>query len=486
MINTQVRIHDKFSVELKIGFVTQNNAERENEFKINTWIFIPNGLDINRVTYTKSQFYADVKSKIRLITPVFSLSDIAIGIGPFPRLHRAIEKLLHEQNDVNTENYVYQTKMLLCILKSALRETSTEIEQSGDEDEVVRLVKLFESNITKIVEEYRCTRDKLLKNEMLNEEQKEYFLFGDEFLGNIVEFSAFQIMNKLDKKPFYPKVKPLLAKIAEQELANKKAMAYSIPSTENEEENSLILIKRNVLKKFVESDLYLQTVKKKDGAFAREFYYSIAAGIAMIFATVISFFATQQFGNFTSTLFFALVVSYMLKDRIKEMTRFYFSSKLDKKYFDQKWDLSIRKRQIGWIKEGFDFISEKNIPEEIMNLRNKTALLKAENKIYNEKVILFRKRVTLWKKDLEKYKEYRLSGINDIIRLNLTSFIKKMDNPKMPIYLPDNEKGFQIIMGNRVYSLYVILECRSQNDIYYKKYRVLFNRNGISDISEID
>lgn len=486
MINTQISIHDKFSVEFKIGFVTQNKEEDENEFKINTWMFIPNGLDINRFTYTKEQFYSDAKSNIRLITPIFSLSDIQIGIGPFPRLHRAIEKLLHEPNESNTENYVYQTKMLLCILKSALRETSIEIGRKKKEDEIIRLVELFESNITKITEEYRTTRDKLLKSERLSDEQKEYFLFGDEFLGNIVELTAFQIMKRLHKKPFYSKVKPLLVKVAKQELTNKKAMGYSIPSEDNKEENSLILIKRNVLKKFVESDLYLQTVKKKDGAFAREVYYSIAAGIAMVFATIISFFATQRFGNFTTTLFFTLVVSYMLKDRIKELFRFYFSSKLDKKYFDRKWKISIRNQEIGWIKEGFDFMSEKNIPEEIANLRNRTSLVKAENKIYDEKIILFRKRVTLRKKDLEKYKEYRLSGINDIIRINLTSFIKKMDNPEAPIYLADEKTGFKTIMGNRVYSLYFILECSSEEDVYYKKYRVLLNRNGISDVSEID
>lgn len=486
MINTQIRIHDEFSVEFKIGFIPQNKTEDENNFKINTWIFLPNSLDINRHTYTKTEFYSDVKSNIRLITPVFSLSDIQVGIGPFARLHRAIEKLLHEPNEKNTENYVYQTKMLLCILKSALRETSIEIRSKKDENEIIRLVELFENNITKITDEYRSTRDKLLKSEILNDDQKEYFLFGDEFLGNIVELTAFQIMNSMHKKPFYDKIKPLLTKITERELENKRAMNYSIPSDKSKEENSLILIKRNVLKKFVESDLYLQKVKKEDGAFAREFYYSIAAGIAMVFATVISFFATQRFGNFTTTLFVVLVLSYMLKDRIKEMFRYYFSSKLDKKYFDRKWDLSIRNQPIGYIKEAFDFMSEKNVPEEVMNLRNKTSLVKAETQIYDEKIILFRKRVTLRKKDLEEYKEYRLSGINDIIRLNLMSFVKKMDNPEVPIYLPEEENGFKTIQGNRVYSLYFVLECSSDKDSYYKKYRVLFNRNGISEVSEVN
>ncbi len=397
-----------------------------------------------------------------------------MGMGPFPRLYRAIEKLLYEPNESNTENYTYQMKMLLCILKSALRETSREIARTKDENEVLRLLELFQRDITKITKEYRDIRDNLLKSDVLNEEQKDYFIFGDEFLGNIVEFTTFRIMSILKNKAYYPDIQPKLFEIINIENENKKAMGYSIPSEDDEEQNSLILIKRNVLKKFVESDLYLQTVKKTDGAFVREFYYSIAAGIAMVFATVVSFFATKKYGNFTTTLFFVLVISYMLKDRIKEMVRFYFSSKLDKRYFDRKWNISIRNQEIGWIKEGFDFISEKNIPVEIMNLRNKTSLVKAENKIYDEKTILFRKRVNIRKKDLEKYKEYRLSGINDITRLNLTSFIKKMDNPEVPVYLPDNDKGFKIILGNRVYSLYFILECYSGEEVYYKKISLTF------------
>ena len=37
----------------------------------------------------------------------------------------------------------------------------------------------------------------------------------------------------------------------------------------------------------------------------------------MIFATGIAFAFQQKYGNFTIPLFVALVISYMLKDRIK-------------------------------------------------------------------------------------------------------------------------------------------------------------------------
>jgi hypothetical protein len=76
MIEEQVKIHDKFSVEIKLGFLARKDQEI-SDFSVNTWIFIPNSLDINRATYQKTDFYRDLKSNIRLITPVYLLRDIA-------------------------------------------------------------------------------------------------------------------------------------------------------------------------------------------------------------------------------------------------------------------------------------------------------------------------------------------------------------------------------------------------------------------------
>jgi hypothetical protein len=166
--------------------------------------------------------------------------------------------------------------------------------------------------------------------------------------------------------------------------------------------------------------------------------------------------------------------------------RYYFSFKLGKKYFDTKLKLSIRKQEIGWVKEAFDFIEESKLPGEVRSIMARSPLVEAENQVYDEKIILYRKWVSLSKEDIEKYKEYRLSGINDITRFNLLNFTQKMDNPFIPLYMPDSEQGFTGMEGNKVYPLYFIVQCRSDEDEYYRKYRVLFNRNGISDVSELN
>jgi len=487
MIDTEVKVHDNFALEFKIGFITNKNQKDINEFRINTWMFLPNSLDINRSTYKKTDFYRDVKNNLRLITPVYSLEEILkAGRGPLPRMQKALDELAVEpDNESLTESFAYQIKMFVCIVKSALRRHVQIINSTATDEKVISHAHAYINNVREIALQYREKWYELSKPD-ITKEQRDLFLFGDDFLGNIIEQYAFHIMRLLKGKPIFDTVKGELYKLIEDERAHKKKRGFMLLEKGNEKHNSLVITQRNILKKFVESDLFLQIFRKKDGLFAEQLYYSIAAGVAMIFATLISFFATLRFGNFTTDLFVILVFSYMFKDRIKDIMRYYFSSKLSKKYFDSKLKLSIRKQEIGWIKEAFDFIEENKLPEEVRNIRARSPLVEAENQVYDEKIILYRKWVNLSKEEIEKYKEYRLSGINDITRFHLTNFTQKMDNPYIPLYIPDAEKGYEAIEGNKVYSLYFIIQCQSEEDEYYKKYRVLFDRNGISDVSELN
>ncbi|GAB6123031.1 hypothetical protein [Dysgonomonas termitidis] len=487
MIDTEVKVHDNFSLEFKIGFITNKNTKDVNDFKINTWLFLPNSLDINRSTYKKSDFYRDVKNNIRLITPIYSLAEILkAGRGPLPRLQKALDDLaVNSADEVKSESFVYQVKMFVCILKSALRRHVQIIKNTATDEKITVHVENYIRDIRDIALQYREMWDELTKPD-ITQQQREFFLYGDDFLGNITEQYTFQIMRFLEGRPVYARLKPELHRLVEDEIAHRKKRGFRLLEKDDEKHNSLVISQRNILKKLVESDLFLQIVRKKDGLLAEQFYYSIAAGIAMVFATVVSFFATLRFGNFTTDLFIILVFSYMFKDRIKDMMRYYFSSKLGKKYFDTKLKLSIRKQEIGWIKEAFDYIEESKLPEAVRNLRARSPLVEAENQFYDEKIVLYRKWVSLSREDIEKYKEYRLSGINDITRFNLMNFTQKMDNPSIPLYMSDEEKGFVALEGNKIYSLYFIVQCISDKDEYYRKYRVLFNRNGIADVSELD
>ena len=140
-----------------------------------------------------------------------------------------------------------------------------------------------------------------------------------------------------------------------------------------------MVFRLGLLSKYAENELFLNTDKKRDGAIAEQVYFSLAAGISMIFATAMAFSFQQRYGNFTMPLFVALVISYMLKYRIKDLSRYYFAHKLGKRHFDQKTQISLNEYDVGMSKEAMDFIAESKVPPEIMNLRERSAILEANN-----------------------------------------------------------------------------------------------------------
>lgn len=488
MIDIKVKIHDKFSFEFKISFIaTRKTVDDDvNEFSINTWMFVPNNLDINRSTYSKEQFYKDTQSNVRLITPIYGLKDIyASENSPLSRLQKAFENEINNPDSPeNISDYTFQIKMFSAIFKSASRDKAYHTVEEKDDNKVAELVRDYIHDVSEIARHYRKLEN-IKQIPSISEDLQQYFSFGDDFIGNIIQQQSFRIMRGIENRSIYEKVKPQLLALINSENEYKRKKNYSLLDTADPSNNYLVVMRRGILKKFIESDLFLYTKKTKDGALAEQFYYGIAAAVSMIFATVVSFSAQLHYGNFTTPLFFALVISYVFKDRIKDLMRYYFSTQLGKKYYDTKRELEIQDKKIGWTKEAFDFAPESKVPAEIMNIRKRTPLVEAENRIYNEQIILYKKLVNLSSSAIKKYKGYQFVGINDVTRFNLTHFVQKMDNEYVPIYVTDEQDGYIKMTSEKVYALHFILRCQGHENLYFRKFRLLFNRGGIKEITEI-
>ena len=128
--------------------------------------------------------------------------------------------------------------------------------------------------------------------------------------------------------------------------AYKKERGFGILKNERPLLKSNLVYRWGVLKKYIESDLFLSIEKRKNGIIQEQVYYSLAAGLSMIFATVVSFFFKQKNGNFTTTFFFAFVISYILKDRIRAIVRYSFANNRKRRYDDNKITLYIKERKI--------------------------------------------------------------------------------------------------------------------------------------------
>jgi hypothetical protein len=264
----------------------------------------------------------------------------------------------------------------------------------------------------------------------------------------------------------------------------KKRMGYDVLNGEVNHDRRLVH-HRGMLKKYIESDLYINLQKKKDGVAVEHLMYSIAAGVAMIFATGIAWYFQMKYGNITWPLFVVVVVSYMLKDRIKDLLRYYFAHRLGNKYYDKKAIIAIGNTNVGTIKEGFDFISDTKIPDEVKSLREKSSFVEGESNIFEEKVLLYRQRVTLDENALAVKDQYTRQGINEIFRLHLNRFTHKMDNPQVKVDAMDESGNISTFSVQKIYYVNVVFQLVHDNKIQYRQFRIGMTRDGVLDVEQI-
>lgn len=485
MIEEQVKVHDKFAVEIKLGF-NARRKQKVSDFAVNTWIFIPNSLDINRMTYQKSDFYRDLKSNIRLITPTYLLRDIAErDKEPFALMEESFNDMASEPTRTRIAEYEYHIRMFVSIMKSALRENILHIQNNGISEDREYLTQTYLSNIRQITNNFRNLR-RIINVPSVSKELMNYYFFGDEFLSNLIEQQTFKLIAGLQKSAqLTDEINQQLMGLIHEEINYKHEKGYPVVKKISPDRNRDLVFRLSLLKKYAENELFLNAKQRRDGVWIEQVYFSIAAGLSMIFATAVAFSFQQKYGNFTMPFFVALVVGYMLKDRIKELSRYYFAHKLGRRFFDSRTDITLNEHEIGWSKESMVFTSEDNVPMDVLQVRNRSAILEADNRNNREKIILYRKLVRLNRQSLNNCSKYPTSGMNDIIRFNISNFIQKMDNPVVPLYYPGENGEVEIVKGEKMYYINLILQFNNEEQISYKRYRIVLNRKGINEIQKI-
>jgi hypothetical protein len=487
MINEIVRVHDKFSVEIKLGYEPRKDR-KVSEFSIKTWLFIPSGLDINSSTYTKEDFYNDFNSNIRLITPPYLLRDIALGDhSVFHPLEEAFHKVANEPSPKNEANYEYHIRMFHIITRSALRREIQHILQNELARDRQYLIDEYISNIRKIARHYRDLR-RIVNVPTIQKEMFDYYLFGDEFLSNQFEQHSFYLHRGLQKMHHsdFELRKDEIIKLIREEIAYKRSMGYLVVEENPSDKNRWLVHRRGAFKKYFEGQLLLNSRKKKEGVLVMQILYSLAAGLAMIFGAALTFIFQKSLGAFTMPLFIAVVIIYMLKDRIKDLSRLYLVGKVNKRFFDHKTIIRVKgDEEIGWCKESFDFVREDSVPLRVMKHRDRSRIVDVESRGVGEKIIFYRKLLRLDKVALDNsYGDYNITGVVDIIRFNVSRFIQKMDNPEIPLYyLKDDD--FEKISGEKVYFINMIFRFKLDDQTSYRRYRIIFNRRGIKKVERV-
>lgn len=485
MVEENVRIHDQYQFEVKLGY-TINGHPALTPYSVDTYFFIPRSLGISPITYSKKDFYRDMQTYIRFKTPVVPLQGMSSEGSPLENLRQSIAKLLTQPNKQNAQDYEYQVKMFSAIFKSAMRDHVFLIQKTRSKKEITQLVNQFIFSTTSVIGSYRKLRT-TLDSPTIKSYLRAPFLFGDEYCSLLIEAHVYQVLRFLNGMKMVNKggSSKKLHSLLEKEYGHRVKNNYK-SLVKKDSSNEEFIFRKSVLKKYIMNVLFLSTRTEKEGIILEHVLFGIAAGLSMIFATGVAFFSFYKWGNFTIPFFIALVVSYMFKDRMKEVARNYFSKKVKHKLFDHKTEVyTDPRKKIGVFRESVDFIPQENIPKEILKMRDKDHITEIEDDNMGEQIILYKKKMDVISKNFRQfYHNYSIEGINDIMRFTVIKFLSKMDNPEKDLYLFEKKKVMNV-KGERVYHLNVIIKFTTPTKEEYKRFRIVMNRKGIRRIEQV-
>lgn len=476
----EVKIHDHFQLEIKKSLVFDKNEE-DNIYSIDTFFFIPSTLDVNRHTYQKEQFYGDLKTYIRFKTPVYALSQIKNGShSPFAVLEKAYQEICESED--NFDNYVYNLKMFCAIMRSTLRDYLKFTSSQQCSQDFPLLTENFIFYTKEILSCFRELRQKLVEA-TVRQKVLEIHNLADEYLSLLVEKNAYRFCAKVQLR--LPEKLETMKEIIAREFNWRKQNHYgAIPATGLLGER--FLVRLNSLKKYFGSVLFLDTRASREHAILQQIIFSLTAGFAMLFATSVTLYSQSRFGSMTPILILIAVVSYMLKDRMKELLRYYLTARLSKKIFDHRVHIySDTGNNLGLAKESFLFVKESKVSSPIRTLRNKTFPSEFDYGWGDERIMLYRKWVKLYAEPLRKnFAHYPVKGVVDITRFNISRLLHHMDNPKKRVNTLENSK-IKRKWVDRVYYVHMIIRYEMKKGRKLKLYRLTLTRNGLKQIEKI-
>ncbi len=480
-----VQMHDKYQVEVKFTYPVDTSHEML-DYKVETYMFIPNNLCINKATYSKDEFYSDIQKYIRFKTPVMHLREMnGAEKSPLARLESSIRKLLASMGDDLAEQEYFDSVKIFCsMFKSALRDEEIFIEKSAESPDFRQLLDTYLEKSSEVLAKFRSLR-MLILSPHLPERQVKMFGLADEFASLTVNKYRYRLINFLKSGKDHYGIERIV-ELAASEIKHRIENSYpSIPASDSDNEE--FVYRESALKKVMASVLFIKKRTVVEGRFLEQISFGIAAGLAMAFATGTALAFRCRLDEFSMTFFIILVVSYMFKDRIKELSRLYMLERLRKYLYDFRTDLfNSFDKKTGFCQESFTFLAEKELPDDIVKLRNKDYLSELENGVTGEDIIYSKKQINLHSRECSKiFSGFRVDGVVDIMRFNIRNFLEKMDNPVKEIYMPGGE-DIITMKGKRVYHVNMIMKygMAGCGDVFHR-FRLVLSRNGIRRIEEI-
>lgn len=493
-VRQRVTIHDRYQVEIKVEY--QLLPSQQTRYTINTYFFIPQTLGINDITYPPTEFYRRIQNYIRLRTPRLTPQALLDEpTSPLCIIERILEEWSLAGDGKNHQRLIDQCKFLRAILHRTLNRSlhrqwqllDLSVEQA---EAAVTMFRHHLATVETIVDRYRQCGVRVKQGLTTGKpaaDLLETYALTDEALSLVIEENLLEAMTLAATHPhtaIQQTTKAQIANYVRREIDYRRHCGYG-SILEFEGDNEQYLHRISALKKYTSSVLYLGASVSREGATAEQLLFALVAGIAMFFATVVAFYFQSRYGAFTFPVFIALVVGYMFKDRMKELGRLLSLRLLQSHYYDRRIEIHTLQdnQRLGRMREKMVFLNTTEVPARIVQARNQGMMSIIENGSQGEQVLSYTRDVTLHTKAFARiYPDGPpITGVADILRLDVRPFLHKMDDP-IELRLGLDGDTLRTVKCAKVYyinivSVYTVGGAEAQ--IISQRVRVTLNRKGL-------
>ncbi|QRN94271.1 hypothetical protein JRI60_34765 [Archangium violaceum] len=491
LLQNRLDVHDRKQFEIKLEY-QPSGADDETRYLVETYVFLPSSLNIDAETYPRSAFYADIHNYVRFKTPVMSLAELlSSDSAPLARLEAGLLTGLVSEADL-----VYQSKLLSCIFRGVLRRFANGVDEQceglarGPAESVCARLESEAHTVSdgarRVLERFRAWA-RSANRYRLQEKTRASIRLVDEYMSLTVEQFFRKAVADMDALPrsgvYFELRKELMDEVLREEQYRKDHQLRSVisPTGDNEE----YMHRFGFLKKFCMNILFLSARRNQKRQGWEEVLFALAAGVAMAFATSVAFWAQVRYTQVSLNFFLIMVVGYMMKDRIKEGMRRIFSQVASRHLYDRTAGIvdPVTEKCLGTCEEKVDYGRAVRVPAEVAALRSRDDFITVSQGELTETVIRYQKQVVL-DVELLPRTERGVSGITDIIRLNVERFLRDMDEPEYALEYVDLEdfsvgrvrgaKSYQVDLAFRF-----IVQEAGQERVSLQLVRLVMDRNGI-------
>ena len=506
MLEHRFERHDRSQLELKLGYVIDRNQPRQ-AYRVEAFLFVPTTLGLTKQSYRKAHFYEDTSTLIRLKTPRVALVSLATeeGLEQWTQpIAGPIGEILAGQH-VDVKPVIDRFKLLGAVIRSALRDEKVDLldrmdqtvgrgEDEGGSGHAHRWATQFSDQLSSVLERTR-RMGHACETARMPDDLRSVWRGVDEFLSLIAEEAFTDVLSRLHARLQVTEDEDLAAlaeRIAQQAVAEyryRRGRGYLSYAREGDR-NEHLPYRRRVLKRFVSSILFLDVRQEESGRMVNNVVGMTAAAVAMLVATLAAVWTQNVIGMSLSASFIgAMVVSYIIKDRIKEHGKKLLGRRLGKWLPDHilKVNRADSDEEIGRCRESFYLARSQNIEKEILDLRHAEHPTPDAIDGRPETVLCYAKDINL-KSAVLSAGGLECDGLSDIMRFNVQRLLSRMDDPwEAYEYVDPDSLEISEARCARVYHLNAVFRMtRASGATSLEHVRVILNRKGIHRLEVIE